>query len=109
MRTQKETDLQEENERLKDENKALRNLIESALGALQYYTEVEYADESDVQACYGLEVMDEIDETLAKLEQIDDEEPHPDHCLCDGCVTPENMDERIEKSKALAKLEQSDE
>ena len=26
-------------------------------------------------------------------------EPHPDHCLCDDCVTLENMEERLEISR----------
>ena len=34
-------------------------------------------------------------------ESIVDSKPHPDHCLCDDCVTPENMDERIRLSGEL--------
>ena len=36
-------------------------------------------------------------EALANSEG--ENEPHPDHCLCDDCVTPENMEERLEISR----------
>ena len=32
---------------------------------------------------------------------------HPDHCLCDACVTLENMDERLAKSDAHAAMIQA--
>ena len=41
------------------------------------------------------------DEYFALKKALDGkmEEPHPDHCLCDDCVTPENMEERLEISR----------
>ena len=41
----------------------------------------------------------------ATIEQ-EDSEPHPYHCLCDDCVTLENMDDRIELSRQFAATEQ---
>lgn len=42
----------------------LTTVLQSAAGALQYYTEVDYHENSDVQAGYGIEVLDEIGEVL---------------------------------------------
>lgn len=44
----------------------LEGAINAAAGALTYYTAVEYDESSDVQAAYGIEVLDELAEALSE-------------------------------------------
>lgn len=62
--------INEENRRLTAENTKLRETLNACAGALTYYTEVDYDASSDVQAGYGIEVLDEIEEAL----QVDSQE-----------------------------------
>ena len=76
-------------ERLQAENERLREAIE-------------YAFENAANSFLGVNFsFDAVKKLRAALEDSDDQEPHPDHCLCDDCVTLENMDERIELSRQL--------
>jgi len=64
--------LTDERDALTAEGKIKDRLITAAVGALTYYTEVEYHENSDVQSGYGLEVLGEIEDALAKLGSVSD-------------------------------------
>lgn len=79
-------------------------LSNEALGELETAIRAHIADAGSAPLAYEIEL-----ENLANLIRshfqhliAERKAEHPEHCLCDACVTRENMDERIALSKTFA-------